>query len=310
MKQYQMLLKDIISGGEGSIHVCLLSFPLSEGFPLVTTHELDYKKSFDELLLCICGACNFNYLRYGETWEPIAIEVKHGDIPTGSVGPIFGHEFRYATNNSTVTRLEYEKKPTLGIAPDIRDILESAYGVDEFKENVEKICKHHIEAYVDQLWELTRSLKDDNYGTYVMSSYSPMFAPDPLLSPQANVKRGKGAIVDPVLCKVFTLIDETLHLNVTLSNVNVILDLPDKIAQFALLVHLLAFECDLKVGTLSINIADAFIAPEDVKFVTDKILVSTDVPLCTLNINNGFELYNPAHDMLTITNYKYYKEDG
>lgn len=84
---------DRSSGGAGSDTRALfgaqLRINLNEGFPLVTTRRLDFRKIVAELLWCIKGDTNTAYLhKYGVTkWDNWSDE-------NGYVGPVYGEQWR------------------------------------------------------------------------------------------------------------------------------------------------------------------------------------------------------------------------
>lgn len=67
---------------------------LSKGFPLITTRNIDFKKIVAEMLWCIKGKTNTNFLhKYGVTkWD------KWTD-PTGNAGPVYGEQWRKWEDN-------------------------------------------------------------------------------------------------------------------------------------------------------------------------------------------------------------------
>ncbi len=100
MKNYRDLLEDILENGEnvsdrtgiGTRRVFgrTLRFDLSQGFPMVTLREINFKGVIGELLWMLSGSTSVTELneRYGVNfWDP-------WKNPEGSIGPMYGRQLR------------------------------------------------------------------------------------------------------------------------------------------------------------------------------------------------------------------------
>lgn len=99
MKQYLSLVSQILESncskddrtGTGTISIFghQMRFPLSEGFPLVTTKKTNFKLIISELLWFLKGDTNIKYLldNNNHIWDEWADE-------NGDLGPIYGSQWR------------------------------------------------------------------------------------------------------------------------------------------------------------------------------------------------------------------------
>lgn len=313
MHQYLELIQRVIdegvtneyrNGGRRSVFNHNLEFDLSIGFPLVTVKETNYKAAFDEMLWFLSGSTNINDLAYPNTWKAWALEkntmINNNDYTSearkGSIGPIYGHEYRRASNNGIVVKEEYNTKPELAIAPDIamqRDLTDY------------DACLKYAQNTVDQLWELVNNLKNNPHSTrHRIAVYSPATAPDEKLTPKENVARGKGSLTACTVFQQYTVCNGKLALHITIASSDVLIGLPYNIAQFALLLSIIAREVNLQPGMLYINIGDAHIYSDQLTALDESnILYLEPRYIPELVIEDSFNIWDSDPSMLHVVGY-------
>jgi thymidylate synthase len=268
MKQYHDLLEDILNNGEvkddrtgvGTISVFgrQLRFDLSKGFPAVTTKKLAWKSVVSELLWFIEGTGD----------ERRLAEILHGsrDIERGTIW----------TGNAQAAYW----KPKAGYDGDLGRV----YGVqwrhwNQYVEQKDFGPAHHggrriavDNREIDQLANLIEGIKKDPNGRrHILTAWNVAELDQMALPPchvlaQFYVSKGK------LSCHMYQ------------RSVDVFLGLPFNIASYALLTHLIAQVCDLKVGELIISTGDTHIYSNHVEQVKEQ-LSREEYPLPALFLN-------------------------
>lgn len=210
MKQYLELLEKILTEGAAkgdrtgsgtlSIFGHQMRFPLTEGFPLVTTKKLHLKSIVHELLWFLNGDTNLEYLHRHKVsiWDEWADE-------NGDLGPVYGHQWR--------------SWPT----PDGRQI-------------------DQIETVIEQLKTTPNSRR------IIVSAWNVADLPDETVSPQQNVANGKMALAPCHALFQFYVAEGRLSCQLYQRSCDTFLGVPFNIASYALLMHMVAQQCELEVG--------------------------------------------------------------
>jgi thymidylate synthase len=268
MKQYHNLLEDILNNGEvkddrtgvGTISVFgrQLRFNLSEGFPAVTTKKLAWKSVVSELLWFIEGTGD----------ERRLAEILHGSRDTerstiwtgnaqaaywtpkarydGDLGRVYGVQWRRWNR--------YDEQKDFGPA----------------HHGGRRIAVDNRE--IDQLANLIEGIKTDPNGRrHILTAWN-VAELDQMALPPCHV------------LAQFYVSNGKLSCHMYQRSVDVFLGLPFNIASYALLTHLIAQVCDLKVDELIISTGDTHIYSNHVDQVKEQ-LSREEYPLPALFLN-------------------------
>jgi thymidylate synthase len=185
-KQYQALLKDILSYGNvksdrtgtgtKSIFGYMIHHNMSEGFPLLTTKKVPFKTMATELMWFLMGDTNIKYLvdnnchiwtgdaykRYKDSrvgvGEPLLMDEFIEQIKTnsafaevwGDLGPIYGAQWRaWESNDLAGGHIDQIKHliHQLKNNPDSRRLMVNAWNVDALEYMVLPPCHYGFQVY-------------------------------------------------------------------------------------------------------------------------------------------------------------------
>jgi thymidylate synthase len=277
MKQYLELLQDILDNGElkddrtgigtHSVFGRHLRFDLRRGFPAVTTKKLAWKACVGELLWFIEGSSDERRLAeitHGSRedtvtiWTPNALSPywKHKAKFKGDLGRVYGVQWRHWNKYRTEKDMGAAHKGGTRLAVDKTE--------------------------VDQLANLIKGLTEDPNGRrHILSAWN-VSELDEMALPPCHV-----------MSQFYVNKNKELSCHMYQRSVDVFLGLPFNIASYALLTHLLAHHCDLKVGELVISTGDTHIYKDHIEQVKQQ-LAREPHPLPTLMLNasknNLFEM--------------------
>jgi len=277
MKQYKELLQDILDNGEVkddrtgvgtySVFGRHMRFDLRRGFPAVTTKKLAWKACVGELLWFIEGSSDERRLaeithgsRDGTVtiWTPNALSPywKHKAKFEGDLGRVYGVQWRHWNKYRTEKDMGQAHKGGTRLA------------VDKIE--------------VDQLANLIKGLTEDPNGRrHILSAWN-VSELDEMALPPCHV-----------ISQFYVNKNKELSCHMYQRSVDVFLGLPFNIASYALLTHLLAHHCDLKVGELVISTGDTHIYKDHIEQVKEQLTRETySLPTLMLNAtkNNIFEM--------------------
>jgi thymidylate synthase len=273
MKQYLELLQDILDNGEtkddrtgvGTISVFgrNLRFDLRRGFPAVTTKRLAWKACVGELLWFIEGSQDERRLAeitHGSKegtvtiWTPNALAPYWKDKAQfeGDLGRVYGVQWRH-WQTPIVHKNETFK--------------------DDFGNEYNRHGSVHIKE-TDQLKNLLEGLiKDPNGRRHIINAWNAGEL-DQMALPPCHV-----------MSQFYVNKNRELSCHMYQRSVDVFLGLPFNIASYALLTHLIAHHCNLKVGELIISTGDTHIYTDHIEQVKEQ-LSREPHPLPTLMLNS------------------------
>ena len=270
MQQYHDLLQDILANGEvrddrtgvGTISVFArqLRFDLRQSFPAITTKKLAWRSCVGELLWFLEGSSDERRLAeitygYRDTskvtiWTPNALAGywKPKAKFEGDLGRVYGVQWR-----NWISRVPANE-------PDIDD----DYG---------KLWLHPEFKIIDQIKELIDGLKNNpNSRRHILSAWN-VGELDEMALPPCHV-----------MSQYYVSKNGELSCHMYQRSVDVFLGLPFNIASYALLTHMLAQVCDLKVGELIISTGDTHIYKDHIDQVNEQLRRET-YPQPTLWLN-------------------------
>lgn len=247
MKQYLNLLQEILDTGEDrddrthvgtrSVFGRSIRFDLRRGFPAVTTKKLAWKACVGELLWFIEGSSD----------ERRLAEITHG------------------TSEGTVTiwtpnALSNYWKPKAKFEGDLGRV----YGV-QWRDWRQYTWMEPVNSFainkVDQLIQLITNLKKDPYSRrHILSAWN-VADLDEMALPPCHV-----------MSQFYVNKDNELSCHMYQRSVDVFLGLPFNIASYALLTHMIAQVCNLKVGELVISTGDTHIYNNHIEQVKEQLV--------------------------------------
>jgi thymidylate synthase len=267
MKQYHDLLKDILDNGEikddrtgiGTISVFgrNLCFDLRRGFPAITTKRLAWKAVCGELLWFIEGSQDERRLAeitHGSKegtvtiWTPNALAPYWKDKAKfeGDLGRVYGVQWRH-----------WRKYDLMDVYAESGNTVVDAmrHDIDQFKNLLEGLQK------------------DPNSRRHILSAWN-VAEMDQMALPPCHV-----------MSQFYVNKNKELSCHMYQRSVDVFLGLPFNIASYALLTHLIAHHCGLKVGELIISTGDTHIYTDHVEQVKEQ-LTREEFMLPTLMLNS------------------------
>lgn len=228
IKEYGIQKGDRTGTGTMSVFARDMVFNLSDGtIPLITNKKMHQPSIFHELLWYISGDSNIKYLqdngvRIWNEWADSA----------GDLGPVYGALWR---------KWPRELDPVVD------------YSCDPLK------AVRMIE-YVDQLGDVISRIKTNpDCRRLIVNCWKPDALPDTTDSFSENVAKGKQALPPCHYSFQFYVANGVLSLKLTQRSADVFLGVPFNIAQYSILLHMVAYITKLKVGEFTWSGGDVHI---------------------------------------------------
>jgi thymidylate synthase len=244
-----------------------LRFDLRRGFPAVTTKKLAWKACVGELLWFIEGSSDerrLAELTHGSSEGKVTIWTPNAEASywkskakfEGDLGRVYGVQWRHWNKYRTEKDMGAAHKGGTRLAVD--------------------------QTEVDQLANLIKGLTTDPNGRrHILSAWN-VSELDEMALPPCHV-----------MSQFYVNKNKELSCHMYQRSVDVFLGLPFNISSYALLTHLLAHHCNLKVGELVISTGDTHIYKDHIEQVKEQ-LTREPYPLPTLMLNasktNIFEI--------------------
>jgi thymidylate synthase len=269
MKQYHDLLQDILDNGElkddrtgvgtYSVFGRHLRFDLRRGFPAITTKKLAWKACVGELLWFIEGSSDerrLAELTHGTSEGKVTIWTPNALAPywkpkaqyEGDLGRVYGVQWRHWNKYTTEKDMGPAHKGGTRLAVD--------------------------QTEVDQLSKVIEGLiQDPNGRRHIISAWN-VGELDQMALPPCHV-----------MSQFYVNKNKELSCHMYQRSVDVFLGLPFNISSYALLTHLIAHHCNLKVGELVISTGDTHIYKDHIDQVKEQ-LSREEYPLPTLMLNS------------------------
>jgi thymidylate synthase len=301
-----------------------MRFDLSKNsMPIVTTRKIFTKGIIAELLWFIKGSSNIKELnelgvKFWDRWavteeaintfidlnrdkleedgidaDQIKAHLKNDEV-IGEIGPIYGPNWRNApasedTNKFEINFSDIPKDKLQQYANDFaeEEMLKDISDTDEFR----KYCMFRYTETVDQLNELVISLRDRPLSArHIVSAWVPGLLASETVSPQENVLAGRGALTPcHMMFQCFVIPGEEgkksrLSMLIYVRSNDMAIGAPTNIAQYALLLHMLAHVTNMNPYELIYNTGDSHLYLNHLDIAQEQ-LKRDPLPLATVWLN-------------------------
>ncbi|MRH42464.1 thymidylate synthase [Aquibacillus halophilus] len=268
--------EDRTNTGTLSVFGHQMRFDLNEGFPLLTTKKVPFRLIASELLWFIKGDTNIRYLlqHNNNIWNEWAFEkwVKS----EGYKGPDmndFGIRSQQDSEFNELYQIEMVKFKDMILhddtfAKEFGD-LGSVYG-QQWRE-----WKTSNGETIDQLKQVIQSIKNNpDSRRHLVTAWNPEDVPSNMALPPCHTMFQFYVAEGKLSCQLYQ------------RSGDIFLGVPFNIASYALLTHLIAYECNLQVGEFIHTLGDAHIYSNHIEQITTQLNRELR-SLPTLKLNEG-----------------------
>lgn len=328
MKQYHDYLKYILENGikkddrtgTGTISIFgyQMRVDLSKGFPLVTTKKLHFKSIAYELLWFLSGDTNIKFLNDNgvKIWDSWALKEDN----TKKIRLSDHERYKlYLSMNEDKWKNIKDEFDCLSIEEGYKVM--DLKGVPREKENKLNLKGDLGSIYsaqwrswktpdfktIDQISNVINQIKTNpDSRRIIVSAWNVADLPDESLTSQENVKRGKMALAPCHVMFQFYIVDGKLSCMLTQRSCDSFLGLPYNIASYSLLTHMIAQQCNLKVGEFIWSGGDCHIYLNHLEQVQEQLSRKPyDLPELKIN-RKPDSIFNYKYEDFEIVNYQAY----
>jgi len=308
-KQYQALLKDILSygvekndrtgTGTKSIFGYMIYHNMKDGFPLLTTKKVPFKTMATELMWFLMGDTNIKYLvdngvhiwdgdaykKYHQAFPETEMMSKEDFIETlrvndefakkwGELGPIYGRQWRNwnAIFDGGVDQIQ-NLINNLKTNPDSRRLMVNAWNVGELDQMTLPPCHYGFQVYTRELSneEKYNIWFNKNYETGMEKYFDPNNLPDFDNEYYAPIPK------------------RAISLSWNQRSVDVFLGLPFNIASYGLLLEMIAREVNMVPENLIGHLGDTHLYLDHLDQAQQQLeRIPRDLPVMKMSSGHNF----------------------
>ncbi|MDQ0217978.1 thymidylate synthase [Peribacillus cavernae] len=269
-----------------------LRFNLQDGFPLLTTKRVPFRLVVSELLWFLKGDTNVRYLleNNNHIWDEWGFQkwVESEDY----IGPDMSNFGIRSQLDEEFNKL-YREQMSIYQEKVLHD--------DDFSQRFGNLGNVYGKQW--RSWEGADGQVYDQI-QYIIDEIKRNPDSRRLICNAWSISELKGQMLPPChFAFQFYVVDGKLSCMFNMRSTDVFLGLPFNIASYALLTHLLAYECDLEVGELVYTGADVHIYSNHIEQV-EKQLSREPRPLPTIKLNRLVKsIYNFTMDDIELIGY-------
>lgn len=315
MQQYIDLMKDVIDNGHShpdrtkvgrrSVFGRQLRFNMADGFPLVTTRKIHTPALIHELVWFLMGTPKIDYLKeHGiKIWDKWVVDKEHIDkYFSESIKPSLMDQYQVMLDNADLEETPQEKileerdNFILGVYNQVfakyHNSVGPIYGPKWRNIPVKNMAFAPYEVMADPIVELITALKERPFSSrHVISVWDAASLANETISPKDNVVNGKGALAPCHVLQQYFVREEDgvkyLSLQMYQRSADIPVGVPYNIAQYSLLLHIIAHLTGMVPDEFVYTLGDAHIYFDQLELAKTQIQLEP-LPLPKLKLVNDF----------------------